>query len=114
MDPKESGNKRRYRAAEEWRALVSAWKASEKTRRLWCKEQGLSCESLRRWTKRLRSNTEENVSFVEIAHRPPLVGMESTTRVQVNPDGQVELSGAITEELLRCVLRLVREAAHVS
>ena len=68
MATKNSERKQRHRSAAEWRRLVSAWKASGKTRRDWCKEQGLSTESLRRWTKRLRG-TESKVSLVEIDHR---------------------------------------------
>jgi hypothetical protein len=52
MKTKNSARKQRHRSAEEWRRLVSAWRVSAKTRRVWCREQGLSVESLRRWTKR--------------------------------------------------------------
>ncbi len=42
MKTKNSVRKQRHRSAAEWHRLVSAWKASGKTRRVWCREQGLS------------------------------------------------------------------------
>jgi hypothetical protein len=104
--------RQRHRSAEEWGALVTAWKQSGETRELWCREQGVGKESLRRWTKRLRG-MDTSGAFVQIQNAavvdnyPPL-----HLRIRVN--GDVELIGEFSEEILRRVLRVAREAMHVS
>jgi hypothetical protein len=113
MATKNSVRKQRHRSAAEWRRLVAAWKASDKTRRDWCKEQGLSTESLRRWTKRLRG-TESKVSLVEIDHEGNHGAAIGQTFIRITRDGDVELSGSIEEGILRSVLRVMRETARVS
>jgi hypothetical protein len=113
MATKNRERTQRHRSAEEWRRLVSAWKASGKTRRDWCKEQGLSTESLRRWTKRLRG-TENKVSLVEIDHRGNHGAAIGQTFIRITRDGDVELSGSYEEGILRSVLRVMRETARVS
>ncbi len=113
MGTKNSERAQRHRSADEWRQLVSAWKASGKTRRDWCTGQGLSTESLRRWTKRL-SGTESKVSLVEIDHRGTHSEAIGETFIRITRDGDIELSGHIGEELLRTVLRVVRESVCVS
>jgi hypothetical protein len=62
MDSVETG-RQRHRREEEWRELVTAWKASGTTRRGWCAERGVSHESMRRWRKRLR-DTVAGAGFV--------------------------------------------------
>lgn len=104
--------KGRHRSAEEWRELISAWKASGKSRRRWCQEQGLSLESLRRWAKRLRG-CEAPSPVVELRHAVQPSKYIGGTRLRVNRDGVIELRGAVSEELLRLVLRVVSEAPHV-
>jgi hypothetical protein len=105
--------KQRHRSAEEWRRLVSAWKVSGKTRRVWCREQGLNVESLRRWTKRFHGS-KSTVSLVEISHQTGAASTKVATGIRITRGGDVELSGHIGEELLRTVLRVVRESARVS
>jgi hypothetical protein len=105
--------KQRHRSAEEWRSVVSAWKQSGKARELWCRENHVGKESLRRWTKRLRG-TEAEVSFVQIEGAVP-VGLKSVSmHLRIFSCGEVVLIGAFSEELLRGVLRVVREAVDVS
>ena len=113
MATKNRERTQRHRSAEEWRRLVSAWKASGKTRRDWCAQQGLSTESLRRWTKRLRG-TESKVSLVEIDHRGNHGAAIGQTFIRITRDGDVELSGNLNEGILRSVLRVMRETARVS
>jgi hypothetical protein len=113
MATKNRERKQRHRSAEEWRRLVSAWKASGKTRRVWCAEQGLSIESLRRWTKRFRS-PEGKVPLVEIRHRSDPGEATVERCIRITREGDVELSGHVNEDLLRSVLRVIRELARVS
>ena len=113
MDQVPVKTKQRHRSAAEWGELVSAWKQSGKTAELWCREQGVGRESLRRWSKRLR-RTDTEVSFVEV-ERSRVVDSEATpAHLRVLASGEVELLGKFSEELLRRVLRVVREASHVS
>jgi hypothetical protein len=103
----------KHRSASEWRVLVEEWRASGKTRDVWCREQGVGRESLRRWTKRLRA-TDVDPQLVElhrnsIGQRAPKAG-----HLRILASGDVELFGEISDELLRRVLRVVREAVHVS
>ncbi len=104
--------RQRHRSAEEWRALVVAWKQSGKTRENWCREQGVGKESLRRWTKRLRG-TEPSAALVEIQRGVASVGTHSALHLRIRVNGDVELLGEFSEEILRRVLRVVREVAHV-
>lgn len=48
MDQVPEKTKQRHRSAAEWLELVSAWKQSGQTAELWCREQGVGKESLRR------------------------------------------------------------------
>jgi len=105
--------RQRHRSATEWRELVSRWKDSGKTRELWCREQGVGRESLRRWTKRLRS-AEISAPLVEICTSVSAGATSPTLRLRILTSGEVELVGEFSEDILRRVLRLAREAAHVS
>ena len=105
--------KQRHRSAEEWRGLVAAWKQSGKTRELWCREQGVGKESLRRWTKRLRG-TDTSPSLVEIKGGVSVVEKYPALHLRIRVNGDVELIGEFSEEILRRVLYVAREAAHVS
>jgi len=101
----------RHRSADEWQELVTAWKRSGKTRALWCQEQGVSAESLRRWGKRLR-RMEGNAPLVQIDSRV-CAAAQSLMRLRIVANGDVELVGEFSEEVLRRVIRLAREAAYV-
>jgi len=101
-----------HRSAGEWQELVSAWKESGKSRRLWCQEQGVSPESLRRWGKRLR-RTEIDAPLVQIDSRVCAAAQSSLVRLRIVANGDVELVGEFSEDILRRVIRLAREAAHV-
>ncbi len=102
--------KQRHRSEEEWRGLVAEWKSSGKTRRAWCQDRGITYESLRRWTKRLRDAPRER-SLVEItAGRATGAG---TVGVRVTRNGDVELYGNLSVELLKGVLRAMHEAYDV-
>jgi len=103
---------RRRRSEEEWRELISAWRASGKSCRAWSKEQGLSFESLRRWAKRL-GGSEDISSVVELRREVPTSKSVDDAYLKVKQDGEVELWGVVSEELLRLVLRVVRETPHV-
>jgi hypothetical protein len=105
---------RKHRSPEQWRALVDEWKASGQSRRQWCAEHGLSTESLRQWTKRLRG-TSANVSLVEISRQPqnPSFTERWPLQVRISPRGEVELRGEFTEGLLCQVLRVAKEPTHV-
>jgi len=103
--------KQTRRKADQWRQLITEWKSSGMTRRAWCQEQGIAYESLRRWTKRLRS-TPGIAKFVEIKGTLG-EAVPSQLRVKVNRNGDVEIYGDLSDEILRRVLRVVREAAHV-
>jgi hypothetical protein len=105
--------KQRHRSAEEWRKLVSSWKQSGKTRELWCRENGVGQESLRRWTKRLRG-TDAAVAMVQIVEAIPATVKSTPMHLRVLANGDVELLGAFDDGLLRQVLRIVRESNDVS
>ncbi len=104
--------RQRHRSADEWRELIAAWKQSGKTRVIWCREQGIGRESLRRWVKRLRK-TELNAPLVQIDSRVSAATQSSPLRLRILANGDVELVGELSEEILRRVLRLTRETAHV-
>jgi hypothetical protein len=104
--------KGRHRSADEWREMVTAWKQSGKTRKVWCYEHGVSQESLRRWTKRLR-RMEMNAPLVQIDKRVCAAAQSPLVRLRIVANGDVELVGEFSEEVLRRVLRLARETVHV-
>ena len=98
--------KQRHRQEAEWRELIAAWKGSGKSRRAWCAEHAVSYDSMRRWSKRLRS-TATDAGFVEV--RRPQLSLEGITTLRVTRQGEVEIRGKLSEELLRCLLRMVWE-----
>lgn len=105
--------KQRHRSEAEWRELVAAWRASGQTRDAWCREQGVGLESLRRWSKRI-GGTKPDAPVVELTRAlwaPLAIG---TVRLRITPRGEVELLGEFNEELLRRVLRVIRESTFVS
>ena len=104
--------RQRHRSADEWRELLAAWRQSGKTREAWCREQGVSKESLRRWTKRL-NRSETNPSLVELRTSASEVASLPALRLCIRPNGEVELLSEFDEEILRRVLRVAREASHV-
>ena len=104
--------RQRHRSADEWRGLLTAWKQSGMTREAWCREQGVSKESLRRWTKRL-NRTDTNASLVELRTGVSEVASLPALRLCIRPNGDVELLGEFDAESLRRVLRVAREASHV-
>jgi len=104
--------RQRHRSASEWREMVSAWKDSGKTREIWCREQGVGYESLRRWTKRLR-RAEIGAPLVEICNGVSAATTSPALRLRILTNGEVELVGEFSEDILRRVLRLARESAHV-
>jgi hypothetical protein len=112
MGADKENRKQQHRNAEQWHELITAWRASGKTRKTWCQEQGLAYESLRRWTKRLR-NSSDKLHFVEIGKGPEIRSPSDPTRIRVGEDGVIELYGNVSEELLRKVLRVMRETADV-
>ena len=76
--------KQRHRREAEWRELIAAWKASGNSRRAWCAEHAVSYDSMRRWSKRLRS-TVTDAGFVEV-HRQPQP-LEGVTMLRVTRQG---------------------------
>jgi hypothetical protein len=108
MEDRETTGRQRHRSVEEWRTLVAAWRASGKTSFVWCKEQGISRESLRRWKKRLGRSTAEP-SMVQIPH----AAATTAVRIRITPEGEVEFSGAVTEEFIRMLLGVMRESVRV-
>ena len=102
----------KHRSASEWRVLVEGWRSSGKTRDEWCREQGVGRESLRRWTKRLR-RTDTEPGLVEL--RRDAVGLQKsiTAHVRIMASGDIELLGEFSDEVLRRVLRIAREAVDV-
>jgi len=112
MEENSVTTKGRHRSAAEWQKLVTAWKESGKIRRVWCQEQGISSESLRRWGKRLR-RTEIEAPLVQIDNRVWAAAQSSLVRLRIMANGEVELVGEFSEDILRRVVRLAREAADV-
>lgn len=104
--------KQRHRSAGEWRELVKAWKNSGKTRELWCREQGVGRESLRRWTKRLRHSVAD-APMVEVARSASVARSSPSMRVRITREGEVELLGVFTQEVLAILLRAMRESCSV-
>jgi hypothetical protein len=102
----------RHRSAQEWQQLLAAWQCSGKTRETWCREQDLSKESLRRWGKRLRG-VQSDGSLVRLSREAPAQPIDPPAWLRVLPDGQVEILGPLQDEVLRRVLRVVREQSHV-
>jgi hypothetical protein len=113
MDQVPAKMKQRHRSAAEWRELISAWKQSGETREMWCHENGVGMESLRRWTKRLR-RADSAVPFVQIEKSISVSAKSVPIQLRILASGDVELQGEFSEELLRRVLRVAREAADVS
>lgn len=112
METEKAQRKQPRRNAEQWRELISAWRSSGKTRKAWCQEQGIAYESLRRWVKRVRGSTER-LPFVEISKTTQALSASEQARVRISRDGEIELYGNISEEILRRVLRAMRETADV-
>jgi hypothetical protein len=112
MEQRQESRKQLRRNAEKWRELIAAWRSSGKTRKAWCEEQGIAYESLRRWVKRLRGS-DHRVPLVEICKASHAVDAAGQARVRIGKDGDVELYGNVSEELLRRVLRVMRETADV-
>jgi len=102
----------RHRSEQEWQQLLAAWRSSGKTRETWCREQGLSKESLRRWDKRLRGMQADG-SLVRLSHESLPQPVDPPAWLRVLPNGQVEILGPLHEEVLRRVLRVIREQPHV-
>jgi hypothetical protein len=113
MDQVPVRTKQQHRSAVEWRQLVSVWKQSGKPPELWCRENGVGKESLRRWTKRLRG-TDKDVAFVQIEKAVPVAVKSAPMRLRILARGEVELVGEFDDELLRRVLRAARESVDVS
>jgi len=113
MDEVPTKTKQRHRSASEWRELISAWKQSGRTREMWCSENGVGMESLRRWMKRLRRE-EAAVPFVQIEQAVAVSAKSVPLHLRIFACGDVELQGEFSEELLRRVLHIAREGAHVS
>lgn len=112
MESRQENRKQPRRNAEKWSELITAWRSSGKTRKAWCQEQGIPYESLRRWVKRLRGSAD-GLSFVGIRDTSQALDAAEQARVRVSRDGDIELYGNIGEELLRRVLRVMRETADV-
>ena len=104
--------KQRHRCAAQWRELVVAWERSGMSRRSWCAEQGVSAESLRRWAKRLWRSTED-AALVELAKERAPSTSEATIRVKITRSGELELSGPNSEEIIRCLIRAMRDSSDV-
>ena len=102
----------KHRSASEWRVLVDGWRASGKTRDIWCREQGIGRESLRRWTKRLRRTDAEPV-LVELRRDAVSPQKPMTAHVRIMAKGDIDLIGEFSDEVLRRVLSIVREAVDV-
>jgi hypothetical protein len=88
--------------------LVTAWKQNGKARELWCREQGVGKESLRRWTKRLRG-TDTSAAFVQIKGGVSVVDTYQPLHLRIRANGDVGLIGAFSEEILRRVLHVARD-----
>jgi len=114
MDDKSKGTRtgQRHRSALEWAELLAAWRASGKTQAVWCQQQGLSKESLRRWIKRLRAQGAEH-ALVHLRREPVADSVEASSWIRVRRNGEVDLLGPFREEVLRGVLRVVSEQADV-
>lgn len=112
METEKAHRKQLHRNAAEWSELIAVWRSSGKTGKTWCQEQGIAYESLRRWMKRLR-NSSEKLSFVEIGKASQAIETNEQARVRISIGGEIELYGIISEELLRRVLRVMRETADV-
>jgi hypothetical protein len=63
--------------------------------------------------KRLRG-TDTDASFVQIERAVPVAANSAPMHLRILASGDVELPGEFSEEVLRQVLRVAREAAHVS
>jgi len=99
-------------SADEWWEMVTAWKQSGKTRKVWCQEHDVSQESLRRWSKRLR-RMEMNAPLVQIDKRVCVAAQSPLVRLRIVANGDVELVGEFSEKVLRRVIRLARETDRV-
>jgi hypothetical protein len=112
MEQKQENRKQPRRNAEKWSELIAAWRSSGRTRKAWCQEQGIAYESLRRWVKRLRGSADR-LPFVEISKASQALDTTEQARLRVGKDGDIELYGNVSGELLRRVLRVMRETAYV-
>jgi hypothetical protein len=107
------GKRKQVRRTEtQWRELIAAWKASGKTKQTWCRENGVSFESLRRWKKRL-GQSDGNPPLVQLLRKPIVLPAETPLRIRVTREGELEITGAISEEIIRSLLRFMREPSRV-
>jgi hypothetical protein len=107
--------RQKRRGADEWQELIADWKSSGKGKRAWCAECGVSCESLRRWAKRLHPNSKHG-KFVEVS-KPAIsvsLGTTGAIRIMMKHDIVIELAETAGDELLKRVLAVALEAVHVS
>lgn len=101
----------RHSAAQR-RDLVAAWKQSGLGRRQWCAEHGVNGESLRRWAKRIEGSAGE-ARVVEVGRELMTSRSTAALRVRIAPNGEIELSGSLNEEILRSLIRAVRTSGNV-
>jgi hypothetical protein len=105
----ESKPRQKRRSISEWRLMLEEWHASGKTADVWCKERGIGRESLRRWGKRLQET--DMVPVLVGLHRSPVGSMAPRYgHLRILANGEVELLGEFSDELLRRVLLVVRES----
>jgi len=104
--------KERRHSAAQWRELVADWEQSGLSRDRWCAERGVNSESLRRWGKRFERSVGDT-GVVELPRATESPMSRTSLRVRIAPNGEIELSGAINEEVLRCLIHAVQTSGNV-
>lgn len=73
--------KRDRRPASEWEELVSAWRASGESQRVFAEARGLSASTLGRWARRFRTSSDTHRRVREQRSTPA----EAFSEVRVRP-----------------------------
>ena len=98
---------------EFWRKHVDDWKASGKTKKIFCEERGLAYYSFLRWCSRLKEEEAKHSSFVEVG-APQHSKQEPPARIEIEQPVDIAVAGTtirvnrwIEEEALSRIVRAV-------
>lgn len=94
----------KQRTDEERRAVVAAWQASGETAEIFCKQQGISYESLKRW--RYRPGVSAVESFLPVALVPSAgASARSSSQVMISEQTRIECNEHTDEVTLAKAIR---------
>ena len=98
---------------EFWRKHIDDWKASGKTKKIFCEEHELGYYSFLRWCSRLNEGEDESCTFVEVG-RKHQSNQEPPARIEIEQPVDIAVAGTtirvnrwIEEEALSRIIRAV-------